>query len=505
MEEAIVEFILVPIKMLIILVLCAPIWIPLVIIGVLLYHNYKNMGKNVLKVVTHYCPNCGLLVSDKENKIHYCVLCGTAMKEGREKDGYAIRYPGKRGNEELYVNNIELYVNRWSKWPAAYRRKDYDLILNYAEEHPENMVAQYCSTWCYDEKDERRIAKLEKLADQGYAEAACDLGMNYYEGTVIEKNYVLAQKYFEKAAQAGHGFAYVLLAAGSAAGEFRWSNMVKSEEDGFFKAAVRRSALAQIRICERYNGNRKGVQNSRIKDNIPLADESKLWWLVCAAGEGDAEAVPQIRVCCTRLMKILSAYKKNPEANALYAEYEQIMNYWNDKELELQYPNPICYEAVIAEQNNEIEKALNLYKRAAEEDNDEKAIEAVRRLTGNKNYKLKTGRLQAEDYRQAFNKAKSLLQNGEYDLCLIQARRVLEIYVHNLFFEKKVDMPAGDDLNNLIKELQRLQLVDEKTYNAMDFVRRKGNNAVHGTDNADEDTANRVMDALLNVIKNSYN
>lgn len=497
MKEAIMYLLLLPIVS---LIKAGPILIPLGIVGAILYYNHKEAGKNALKVVTHYCPNCGLLVSDKENQIHYCVLCGTAMKEGREKDGYAIKKLGTWGNDELYEDWFN-YKLRHCDLPNAYQRGDYDVLFKYAEEYPDNMIAQYCATWCCDKKDTRRIEKLKELAEKGFAEAAFELGEEYLDGG-IEKNNVLSQKYYEKAARLGHGYAYGVLAEGGADGVFRWSDIVKNQEDGLFKAAVRNVELAQRSVCEKYNGLRKGAENTAIKDRIPSTNECKLWWLVCAAASGSAEAVPHIRVCCTRLMKALSVYKSNPEASALYAEYEQIMKYWNEKELELQYPNPTCYEAVIAEKNNEIEKALDLYKRAAEEDNDEKAIEAVRRLTGNKNYKLKTGRLQSEDYRPIYNKAQSLLQSGEYDLCLIQSRKALEIYVHNLFFEKKVDMPEKGDLHDLIKELYEMQLVDEKTYKAMDFVRRKGNSAAHGTEKVDVETANRVVDALTQLIHN---
>lgn len=463
----------------------------ILILGILYLWFEREKLKAALKVVTHFCPNCGLLISDKENKMRYCVLCGTEMKNGREKDKL-----------HLVLGGLPLTLNNW-RMDCRYNQGESDWINDYAKTHPDDMVAQYYAAMCdRRDGDSAFVEKLKKLSERGFAPAARRLAGDYYLGEDLEKNNVLAQKYCERAAQLGDGEAYYLLTSEWAFGNFQKSSIVKNEEDGLFKGAVRGSLDAIKLICDHYSGQRTDVTSSKIKDKLPGPDEAKLWWLVCAAHRGSAEAVPLIRNCCTQLMNTLHTHKMNSEIKALYSEYEQIMKYWDEKELELQYPNPTCYEAVIAERSGQIEKALTLYMRAAEEDNDENAIEAVRRLTGNKKYMLKAGRLQAEDYRVIYNKAKSLLQSGEYELCLIQARKTLEVYVHNLFFERRVDMPENDDLYNLIKELQNLQMISEKAYNAMDFVRRKGNNAVHGVDKADSEVANRVMDALTQIIEN---
>ena len=452
--------------------------------------------------VSKYCGSCGLLIWDKENSQNYCVVCGGWLQDAQEdvKLGCAEPDCWNKSMTMLYDNALELY-----------RQGKIQEVLDYVKKDAEknDPRALYWVAMCHKHTNEKVYREnLMKTFEMGYSMALYEMGVNYYKGEYVEKNNVLSQKYLEQAAQSNAGGgrggladAYRDITYLCKKGEFRWSKTVWSAEEGYAKAAIRGDLYSLKQMYEGYYSlEKRYLEMGKIKEAPPL-EVCRLWWAIKAAELGDLEAVKVIHNCCDVQVRKLSEFLQYPEAQKLYEEYIELEEYWSKREVHMRYPDPDVYEGYVAEVNNELEKALDLYRRAAER-NNQQAIEAVRRLTGNKKFMLKAGRLKGEDYCSLVNKSRELLDNGEYNLCLIQARKALEIYAHNLYFINMIDIPENDDLNNLIKELQRRKLVNEKVYNAMDFVRRKGNNAVHGVDKADSEVANRVMDALTQIIEN---
>jgi len=67
--------------------------------------------------------------------------------------------------------------------------------------------------WFYDEKDYASAYKLFKLgANYGYAPSQFMMGLIYEKGLSVDKNYLTALNYYEKAAKQGHSYAQALLA-----------------------------------------------------------------------------------------------------------------------------------------------------------------------------------------------------------------------------------------------------------------------------------------------------
>ena len=53
------------------------------------------------------------------------------------------------------------------------------------------------------EQDEQAIWRFRQAADQGYVKAQFRLGMMYYRGRGVKKNYPMAMQWFQKAADQG--------------------------------------------------------------------------------------------------------------------------------------------------------------------------------------------------------------------------------------------------------------------------------------------------------------
>ena len=474
--------------------------------------NYKKVSKvvvpknvvtleQVLRPVTHYCPACGLLLSSKESQVEKCPLCEENLLESEmDQDFTTMELFPKPYGSAISRDEIRYYV-RYPELSEAERKGDYEYISNYAKKYPEDGVAQYVLACMYEKEGnhEKYFEQLGIATELGSSEAAHKLGILYYEGQgCAEKDNVLAQKYMEIAASLGCGKAYDFIVQRCMSGEFRWSQIVKNEEDGLFKAAVRGVGIAGFKVCQAYNGNRKNQVPTGLQSNMPFEMSSKLWWMIRMARQGELEAVSYIKEYCMGLMKILVQYKNSNEASDLYREYEQILKYWTEKELILKYPNPICYQGVLAEQNGDFVMAREFYKMAAEQDDDEQAKELFRRLTGNKHFLLD----ELKDYEVRIEKAESNLRKGDYEASVMMARKALELYLHELFLEKQEELPEETNLNTLVRSAYERQIVENDIYNAMEFVRRKGNFGTHDSEMPDKEIAHRVMEALSQIIPN---
>ncbi len=456
----------------------------------------QNALKEAIKVVTHYCPNCGLLIYESQNVAPVCSLCETRMKNAC-------------GEVELFHVAMEdpkdlSIVYEWTKeLDELYDLDEYDKLLEIALPHlkDNNAIAQYYVALCKLETNESEYIKLiKKSAEQGYAPALAELGWAYYENKGVEKNNVLAQKYMNEAARRGSAYAYHYITDMCESGDFWWNDIVRNTEEGRFKAAIRGYLYDIIQVYKTYSGVRSDISQRLNSLVMPSTTECCLWWAIRAAEYGNVDSVDVIYRCCDERMKELSSLTKYKEAEVLYKKYFEIKKYWEKEELHLKYPDPDCYEGYMAEQAGNQEKAWELYKLAAER-GDEYAIESVRRLTGDYNYKLKVGKLYNDDYKKVYDEAKKQFDIADYEACLMKARKSLEIYVHYLYYINSMDMAYDAKLYNSIKELYNAGRIDKSTYNDMNFVRISGNNSSHSSDKLiDMQLAQQVVEALCRII-----
>ncbi len=107
------------------------------------------------------------------------------------------------------------------------------------------------------------VEQLKSYALKGSTTAQYDLGIKYYEGSGVPKDYNEAAKWFQKAAERGDSRAQGCLGSMYSSGEGVQQDYVKAAE-WFTKAAEQGDAVAQCILGGMYS-NGKGVQKNDAK------------------------------------------------------------------------------------------------------------------------------------------------------------------------------------------------------------------------------------------------
>ena len=160
-------------------------------------------------------------------------------------------------------------ANYWFKKAAeqGYADAQYNLGVDYdnGEGVPENHV--------------KAVYWYKSAAEQGYAPAQYNLGFDYYSGEGVPKNYVKANYWFKKVAEQGDAAAQNHLGLSYDNGEGVPKNYVKANY-WFKKAAEQGFADAQYNLGLDYD-NGEGVPKNYVKAN---------YWYKKAAEQGNADA-----------------------------------------------------------------------------------------------------------------------------------------------------------------------------------------------------------------------
>ena len=161
------------------------------------------------------------------------------------------------------------------------------------------------------------IDELKKAAEQGYADAQCNLGICYANGNGVEKNFSEAVKWYRKAAEQGYAQAQYNLGNCYAFGKGVEKNLNEAVK-WYRKAAEQGNAPAQFNIGVCYaNGN--GVEKN-------LSEAVK--WYRKAAEQGFAQAQYNLGVCYANgngveknLSEAVKWYRKAAEQGIAEAQF----------------------------------------------------------------------------------------------------------------------------------------------------------------------------------------
>jgi len=135
-----------------------------------------------------------------------------------------------------------------------------------------------CAHAQQDEAARSRFLAVEAKAKQGDAVAQCELGLYYYNGTGVAKDFVEAVKWYRKAAEQGDAFAQLTLGSSYYFGNDVEKDFVEAVK-WYRKAAEQGNADGQHDLGVCY-GNGYGVA----KDFV----EAYAWWNLASATHKNA-------------------------------------------------------------------------------------------------------------------------------------------------------------------------------------------------------------------------
>ncbi|MHB9148099.1 MAG: patatin-like phospholipase family protein [Candidatus Amoebophilus sp.] len=160
------------------------------------------------------------------------------------------------------------------------RQEDYERAVSQEDmEAQYNLGIMYYKGWGVDKNYQEAKEWYEKAAQQGYAAAQCNLGWMYLNGEGVDKNYQEAKEWYEKAAKQGLASAQYALGWMYANGQGVDKNDNQAVE-WFQKAADKGLADAQYNLGWRY-ANGQGVDKN---------DNQAVEWFQKAADKGLADA-----------------------------------------------------------------------------------------------------------------------------------------------------------------------------------------------------------------------
>lgn len=453
---------------------------------------------DMCEAISSYCPECGIVAFGEKAHSEECPICGGQMFTLEEKPICISAEPVRTGDldDEQFSTLLELN--------SLYAKGEFNEVIVRALPLIEHgcPFAETLTGISYKElgKIKEYIEMCSSASEKKEAQAALLLAYEYEQGEVVERNNVLARKYYLSAVNAGsykaiYGFTKLCEDNG-----FAWTEEIKDAKAGYRKAAVHGveeaiKILTMASYSETIESIYEGIKYIKYR----------LFWsyaMVSIMQEKELEYnwVAVYRQELEELCHCLEAYVNiSTEAANCYVKFKKELNKYSEIEYELSFRTEECFKGAQYEKEGDYEQALEMY-RIASEKGDDKAIEAYRRLTGNESYMLKTGNMYDADYRKTYERARGYFENKDYEQFLIQARKTLEIYVHNFMWHQKCDFPEKTDLSQLIQTLKNRALISEAKYKAMDTVRRAGNRAVHSEQEVDEEFANKVMKALNIVL-----
>jgi len=128
----------------------------------------------------------------------------------------------------------------------------------------------------FGETSKAMVDALRKKAEQGNAMDQLSLGLDYYEGIFVEKDFKEAEKWWRKSAEQGNVLAQYFLGYGNGTGPHE-----KQAIDWLRKAAEQGYAPAEVDLGYEYSGGNEG-------DNLKRDDKQALYWWRKSADQGYA-------------------------------------------------------------------------------------------------------------------------------------------------------------------------------------------------------------------------
>lgn len=178
----------------------------------------------------------------------------------------------------------------------------------------------------YNRKDYKYAVEwYTKAAEQGYAEAQCNLGICYYNGDGVNQSYEKAVEWYTKAANQGDARAQCYLGE-CYENKHGVPKSFNKAGQWYRKAAEQGYARAQYNLGELYLSG----------FGVPQSEEKAVEWYTKAAEQGDTDAQNQLGHCYDRGWGVPQSYekavywtRKAAEKGNMYAQWGLGIHYEN--------------------------------------------------------------------------------------------------------------------------------------------------------------------------------